>query len=111
MDFTAKVTAFIEKVKADAKDGLTLPGAAQIVYAFIELAVGAAQELGNPGPEKKALVLQWVGVLFDAIAPLVPVPTFYRLLQPFVRPYVKQFVLLVADGLLEVVYSRLKEVS
>jgi hypothetical protein len=108
MDFNSRMQAFIESVKVKAKDGLSLEEAFSILHDFIEMAVEAAKELGNPGAEKRAIVLQWVGTLFDVLAPLVPVPLWFKLLQPFTRPIVRQVVLALAGALLEKTYAKLK---
>lgn len=101
MDFNSKLTAFVESVKEKAKDGLTLEEAFAILFEFVEFAVAAAKELNNPGPEKRALVLEWVGKLFDVVAPLVPVPVWYRLLQPLTRPLVRHLVMTLAGAAIE----------
>lgn len=101
MDFEAKLTSFIESVKLKAVDGLTLEEAFSILVDFVEFAVLTAKELANPGPEKREIVLGWVGKLFDVIAPLVPVPFWFRPFQPFTRPLLRHLVLQLAGAILE----------
>lgn len=111
MDFEAKLQAFIDAARTKAKDGLTLEEAFTILYDFVVLATGLAEDLRNPGPEKRAIVLQWVGILFDTLAPLVvsALPIWlkwYHLLVPFVRPANRQIVLAIAAAILERVYPK-----
>lgn len=105
MDFENSLKAFIESTKLKAKDGLSLEEAFSILIDFVQLAVTLAKDLQNPGPEKRALVLHWVGVLFDTLAPLVPVPVWYLPFQIFVRPLNRYIVLTVAAALLERFYK------
>lgn len=104
MEFEANLKAFIDSVKLKAADGLTLEEAFAILVEFVEFAVLAAKELSNPGPEKKAIVLAWVGTLFDTIAPLVPVPFWFRPFQPFTSPLLRHLVLQLAGAIIEKVY-------
>lgn len=103
MDFNSKLTAFVESVKEKSKDGITFEEAFAILYEFVAFAVEAAKELQNPGPEKRAIVLSWVGKLFDVLAPLVvmALPKWYWPLVPVVRPINRQIVLAAAGALIE----------
>ena len=106
MDLAAQLQAFIDAARSKAKDGLSLEEAFTILYDFVVLATSLAKDLGNPGAEKREIVLQWVGILFDTVAPLVPVPLFYRVLQPVLRPINRKIVLAIAAAILERVYPR-----
>lgn len=107
-DFEKTLKAFIDGVQLKAKDGLTLEEAFTILIEFVELAVNAAKELSNPGPEKRELVLHWVGILFDTLAPVIGsgTPAWYWPFIPFVRPLIRQIVLTVAAALLERYYKK-----
>lgn len=102
--FEQSLKAFLADAQAKFKDGLSLAEAGQLLLSFLSLAVELANSLKNPGPEKKAIVLQWVGIAFDTLAPLVPVPLWYRVVQPFLRPHVRTLILALADGMIEYVY-------
>lgn len=104
MEFEKKLQAFIDSVKLKATDGLTLEEAFSILIEFVEFAVFAAKDLANPGPEKRAIVLKWVGILFDTIAPLVPVPLWWKPIQIFTRPIFRMIVLQLSAAILEKVY-------
>lgn len=111
MDFETKLQAFIDAARTKAKDGLTFEEAFTILYDFVVLATSLASDLRNPGPEKRAIVLQWVGILFDTVAPLMvsAMPLWlqwYQLFVPYVRPYNRQIVLAVAAAILERVYPK-----
>jgi hypothetical protein len=102
MDFNARLQAFVESAKAKAANGLTIAEMTAIVYEFIQLATAAANELSNPGAEKKALVLDWAGKLFDVLIVFVPLPMWYRLaVAPFARKYVRAAYLEVVSALIE----------
>ena len=109
--FKEQVEAFVAEARNIAGDGLSVAEASQIFTAFIALAVGAAQRLGNSGPEKKAIVLSTVGYLYDAIAPQLPLPWFLQPFRAWLRPHVRQLVLTLADGAIEAVYQRLADLQ
>jgi hypothetical protein len=100
--FEASLKAFLADAQRRFADGLTLGEAGQLFVSFLWLAVDLANDLRNPGPEKKAIVLQWVGVAFDTFVPLIPTPIWYRtLIAPFVRPHLRSLILGLAGGMIE----------
>lgn len=109
MDFTASVSAFIDSAKQKAAGGLTLKETGDIFVEFIHLAVAIANELSNPGTDKKVLVMAGVAALYDAIAPAIPLPMFIQPFRPLLRQPIKNIVLALADGVVEAVYRQLKD--
>lgn len=105
--FAPQVEAFVAEAKLLAADGLTWAEAGQLFTALIALAVAAAQQLSNPGTEKKQWVLDAVGYLFDAIGPMLPLPAIVQPFRAWIRPYVRRLVLMLADGAIEAIYARL----
>lgn len=102
--FEAALKAFLASAQAKYADGLTLQEFGQLLTEFIGLAVDLARDLQNPGPEKKALVLTWIGIAFDTLVPLIPMPVWYRVFVPFVRPVLRQLLLAFAGGMIETLY-------
>lgn len=72
--FDEDVKAFYDDAVRQAQDGLTIGEAGLIVSRFVALCVRSAFRLSNPGPEKKALVMQWVSELIDQLIPALPMP-------------------------------------
>jgi hypothetical protein len=95
-----KVRAFVVTAKVKAADGLTLSEFAELSVALMRVAIEAADEIPAGGPERKAYVLDAVGLLFDALAdkcvPLALYPIWY-----IARPAVRSLVLLAASGAIE----------
>lgn len=100
-DISSKVSAFLDAAKTAAKDGLTWQEFGVLVASLVRLCVetlDATQTL--TGPEKRAIVLEAVGVLFDAVAvACVPLAGY-----PFwlvVRPAARALVIAIAAGTIE----------
>lgn len=106
-NFDKLVETFVAHVQLLAQDGLTLSEVGQIFGELIWLLVHAAEELeGASGEDKKAAVLTAVGYVFDIIAPYIPLG-WLAPFRKFVTPSVRQIVLLVASGLVEVIVSKM----
>ena len=106
--FTERLQRLIDDARARAEGGLTWQEIGEIVQDGIQVAVAAADELTNPGAEKKELVLAFVGALFDVIAPAVPMPWWVSPFRPLIRPLLRAIVLQLASGAVEVILARLR---
>jgi hypothetical protein len=96
-----KVSAFLAAASSSAEDGLTWSEFGELLVALLKLCVSVLDTTATlTGPEKKALVLDAVGMLFDAVAgrcvPLVAYPVWV-----LARPAVRQLVLALASGAIE----------
>jgi hypothetical protein len=99
----ARATQFIRQARIAAADGLTWVEVGQLILALIKLMVQAYEGVRDmAGKEKKALVLDAVAELFDAVADRA-VPTIAKPLWYVARPAVRSLVLSIADGAVEVV--------
>ncbi len=107
--FDSLISEFVADARVKSVDGFSLAELGELFTEFIDKAVKAAAILSNPGAEKKAVVLAAVGVLFDNVAPAIPLPFFVQPFRAFIRPYVRQLVIAIADGAIEVSYNRLKK--
>lgn len=100
VDIATAVKAYIETAKSAAADGLTWNEFGELLVSLLRLAVRLADLLQLSGPEKKAIVLEAVAALFDALADrCVPV-----LLWPVwlaARGPVRALVLALASGAVE----------
>ena len=108
-DIADKVTAFLVTARVSAKDGLTLTEFGCLVAALVRLTVETLDATkGLTGEEKRAIVLEAVGVLFDSLAVLcVPVamyPFWY-----FVRPAARALVIAIAAGTIETILPLLRK--
>jgi hypothetical protein len=102
-DIANKVSAFLVTARVSAKDGLTWGEFGMLVAALVRLTVETLDSTKTlTGEEKRAIVLEAVGVLFDSLAVLcVPYATY-----PFwfiVRPAARALVIAIAAGTIETI--------
>jgi hypothetical protein len=102
-DISDKVTAFLVTARVSARDGLTWMEFGALVAALVRLSVETLDSTKNlTGEEKRAIVLEAVGVLFDSLAVLcVPYASY-----PFwfiVRPAARALVIAIAAGTIETI--------
>ena len=107
-DISRKVSAFLATAKVSAKDGLTWMEFGALVAALVKLTVETLDSTKTlTGEEKRAIVLEAVGVLFDSLAVLcVPYATY-----PFwyiVRPAARSLVVAIAAGTIETILPLLR---
>jgi hypothetical protein len=108
-DIADKVTAFLVTARVSARDGLTWMEFGALVAALVRLTVETLDATkGLTGEEKRAIVLEAVGVLFDSLAVLcVPYATY-----PFwfiVRPAARALVVAIAAGTIETILPLLRK--
>lgn len=108
-DIADKVTAFLVTARVSARDGLTWMEFGALVAALVRLSVETLDATQNlTGQEKRAIVLEAVGVLFDSLAVLcVPYATY-----PFwfiVRPAARALVVAIAAGTIEIILPLLRK--
>jgi hypothetical protein len=108
-DIASKVSAFLVTARVSAKDGLTWGEFGLLVAALVRLSVETLDSTKTlTGEEKRAIVLEAVGVLFDSVAVLcVPYATY-----PFwfiVRPAARALVIAVAAGTIETLLPLLRK--
>lgn len=101
--FIVAAQRFLDSAREQARDGLTWAEFGSLVASLVRLAVemlDAVQTL--TGPEKKSIVLESVGVLFDSLAVACVPMTVY----PFwfiVRPPARALVVAIAAGTIETI--------
>ena len=96
-----RVFAFIDASKASAADGLTWVEFGDLMLALLRLVVTALDTVGAmTGAEKKALALEAVASLFDAVADRA-VPAAVYPLWLIVRSPIRSLVLAIASGAIE----------
>jgi hypothetical protein len=107
-DISRKVSAFLATAKVSAKDGLTWMEFGALVAALVRLTVETLDATKTlTGAEKRAIVLEAVGVLFDSLAVLCVPGTMY----PFwfiVRPAARALVIAIAAGTIETILPLLR---
>ena len=109
LDIADKVKAFLVTARVSARDGLTWMEFGDLVAALVRLSVETLDTTkGLAGEEKRAIVLEAVGVLFDSLAVLcVPYATY-----PFwfiVRPAARALVVAIAAGTIETILPLLRK--
>jgi hypothetical protein len=97
----SKVHAFVEAAKSAAADGLTWAEFGDLMLALLRLVIeGLDVANGLTGAAKKALALEAVASLFDAVADKA-VPRVVYPLWILARPAVRSLVLALAAGAVE----------
>jgi hypothetical protein len=105
---SAEVARFIAAAKFDAADGkVTVAEFGRLTVLLIKLGVKLAEPLTVPGANKKALVLEAVAMLFDAVADKC-VPTLSYPAWLIVRSSVRSLVLAAAGGALETILAMVR---
>lgn len=96
-----KIVAFVETAKSAAADGITWAEFGELVVALLRLVVTFLDTVSTlTGAEKKALALDAVAGLFDAVADRA-VPTLAWPVWILARPAVRALVLALASGAIE----------
>jgi hypothetical protein len=96
-----KITTYIASAKVAAADGLTWSEFGELLLALLRLVVSALDSVATlSGKEKKALALDAVARLFDAVADYAVPVTLYPIWL-VARPAVRSLVLALAGGVLE----------
>lgn len=95
-----KISAFIAIARLKAQGGVTISEFAELAVALLRIVMQTIDAMPQTGVEKKALALDAVAMLFDAVADKC-VPTVAWPVWVLVRPAVRQLVLLAADGAIE----------
>jgi hypothetical protein len=97
----AKIKAFVETAKSAAADGLTWAEFGDLMLALLRLVIaGLDVANGLTGAAKKALALEAVASLFDAVADRAVPPLAYPI-WVLARPAVRALVLALASGAVE----------
>lgn len=106
--FADKLSELLADAQAKLRQGFTWDALSEAFLTFIHGAMLAAkEELLNPGPEKKAAVLEWVGAFWDYVVNQAPLPTWlFWMKLPYVRTALRNIVLAVAAGLIEGLYAQ-----
>lgn len=96
-----KVLAFTTEARVIAADGLTWAEFGELMLALLRLVVAFLDTVSAmTGPEKKALALDAVAALFDAVADKA-VPALAWPVWILARPAVRSLVLAIAAGTIE----------
>jgi hypothetical protein len=98
-----RVSQFVGAVKRDAADGkVTVAEFGRLTVLLIKIGIVLAEPLAVPGANKKAIVIDAVAKLFDAVADKC-VPTISYPAWLVVRSSVRSIVLAAAGGALETI--------
>ena len=95
-----KISAFIAIARLKAQGGVTISEFAELAVALLRIVMQAIDAMPQSGVEKKALAVDAVAMLFDAVADKC-VPTLAWPAWVLVRSAVRSLVLLAADGAIE----------
>ncbi|EAQ81683.1 hypothetical protein [Blastopirellula marina] len=106
--FTDKLSELLADAQAKLRQGFTWDTFSEAFLTFIHSAmIAAKEELLNPGPEKKAAVLEWVGAFWDFVVAKVPLPTWlFWMKLPYVSTAIRSIILTIAAGLIEGLYTQ-----
>lgn len=98
-----KISAFIATAESAAADGLTWAEFGQLLVSLLRLLVAAIDDVTTmTGEQKKALVMNAAGHLFDAVA-VFAVPAWCLPVWVLARPAIRSLVMALASGAIEVI--------
>ena len=104
-----KVKAFLVTARVSAKDGITWAEFGALVAALVRVSVETLDSTnGLTGEEKRDIVLEAVGVLFDTLAVLCVPMSMY----PFwfiIRPPARALVVAIAAGTIETILPLMRK--
>ena len=97
----SRIDAYLSAARSAAADGITWAEFGELLTAFLRLAIALLDDVATmTGPQKKVIVLEGVGRLFDALSgscvPLVAWPVW-----AIARGPVRLLVLALASGAIE----------
>jgi hypothetical protein len=96
-----KITTYIASAKVAAADGLTWSEFGELLLALLRIVVSALDSVATlSGKEKKAMAIDAVARLFDAVADYAVPVTLYPIWL-VARPAVRSLVLALAGGVIE----------
>jgi hypothetical protein len=95
-----KVAAFLATAQEKASDGLSVSEFAELTVALLRVVMAAVDSLPDDGAQKKAWVLDAVGLLFDTLADKA-IPALAWPIWLVVRGSVRSLVLMAAAGAIE----------
>ena len=97
---TTEISAFVERAIFVAGGGLTLAEFGRLAVDMMRLVMGLVDRMAATGADKKAIVLEAVGQLFDAVADKC-VPILAYPLWVMFRPSIRALALSIAAGAIE----------
>lgn len=100
LSLSEKVKAFVSIAKVKAHDGITVAEAGELFVALMRVAIDAADSIPVDGAERKAFVINAVGLLFDTVSDKC-VPVMAWPIWVLVKPAVRSLVLAAASGAIE----------
>jgi hypothetical protein len=95
-----KVRAFIAVAQSAASGGITLAEFGELLMALMKIAIDAADAIPVDGAERKAFVVNAVGLLFDNIADKA-IPALAWPFWIILKPAARQLLLLIVSGAIE----------
>lgn len=104
------IAAFVERAQSLAKDGLTIQEFGRLSVELMRLSISVLDTLQGPGADKKAIVIEAVGELFDAIADKCVPLAAYPLYVLF-RPALRSLALAIAAGAIETLLPMIRGVA
>lgn len=103
-----KVKSFILIADLKAKEGLTVADFGELFLALMHLTVDSVDTVEGSGADKKAIVVQALADLFDALADRA-VPVYALPLWVLAKPLFRSFALSAASGSIEVVIKLVRK--
>ena len=107
-EFFSTIAGFIQDVRDKSADGLTIAEAAGLLNEFLSKSIHLADILGNPGNDKKTLVLQALGTAFDYVWPAIPLPMLLSPFRVFLTPAARTIVLAIGSGMIDAMVARMR---
>jgi hypothetical protein len=113
VDLGPEVQAFIDEVKQAARTetgGLTIAKVSKLFTDAMHLAVYEVEKnVVLAGTQKKQVVIDTISQVYDIVTPYIPWPAFIAPFTILFKRQIKATVLLICDGAIESIVSRLPQ--
>mgnify|MGYP005687250971 CR=1 FL=1 len=106
----SRLGMFLSDVNKRASDGLSLQDFSAIFFDSLRLAISAVEAIPVEGTERKKMVMDFAGTMFDKYADKI-IPIYVYPFWIVVKPAARMLLMSVAAGAVESILPLVREVS
>lgn len=105
----SRLGKFIKEVNERAADGLSLQDFSAIFFGSLRLAIAAVDGIPVEGIERKKMVMDFAGTMFDKYAAKM-IPIYVYPFWVVIKPAARMLLMSVASGAVEAILPLVREV-
>jgi len=106
---SSRLGMFINEVNERASDGLSLQDFSAIFFGSLRLAIAAVDSIPVDGVERKKMVMEFAGTIFNKYADRI-IPLYLYPAWLLVKPAVRLLLMSIAAGAIEAILPLVREV-